>query len=301
MQVNHSNGLNSYEIEIKREADEKVHDFALRLKYSLAISDRFLADVMGLSNKEYSGFIHDKKAVNLTQVHRLCEYFNFSLKALLDGQVDIDCLKRQYFRNRSAIPEKYTRHAFSKKRLIKTVSDYVNQNYHWSITEEVLSYFQVQSISYSDPDAPINVYLFEDILRCLKSMGFTDTHIRNIGRQSIKTSQGTPFERQLSQFFSPKEMFECYFNEMVFFIEKNNHYRISYLDHTRCEVESHEISDLLDAFKVKHVGGVNRCIYRAGALGAVTQYIGFPESTVSEIQCAHLGADLCKFESNCSA
>lgn len=275
--------------------DQKVYDFVQRLKFSLQLTDSALSEILRLSQSEYNKVLDRRKNLDLLQMHRLCDHFNFTLKSVLDDQIDLQCLKQHYLKNYHYIPEKYTYCAFSKKRLIHTVSDYVGKFYHWSIQEDLLRYFQIQSIPSADADAPINVYLFENILAYLRNSGFSLTQIRNIGKYSIHTSKNTVFEKNLSKFDTPKSMFEYYFDEMIFFIEKNNRYLIISIDENSCEIESKEDPDLLEAFQVKHIAGINRCIYRQGALSAVTRYIGYADSIVTETTCSHRGDSTCRF------
>ena len=282
-------------LRIPSSLDAKAVDSILRLKSTLSLSEKVISDVMKISSSELHDLVAKKRKIRIDEIARLADHFQFSIRALLDDKIDYECIRQHYLKNTEYLSEKYVFEARSKKRLLKTVTDYLDRHFHWSIKEELLDYFQIKNIAKSDPDAPMSVYLFEDSLAYLKKRGLSDANIYNIGRMSIETSKDTVFHKVLTAFSTPEEMFACYFEEMVSFIERNNSYTITKLNPFFCEVESREIQDLLDSHKVDHIAGINRCVYRAGALAAVSQYIGYPESTVTETQCAHRGDAVCRF------
>ena len=282
-------------LKVPSSLDAMVADNILRLKSTLTLSDAIIADVMKITSTELDDLISVKRKLRIDEVGRLADHFQFSIRALLDGKIDYECIRQHYLNNIDYLPEKYTFQSKSKKRLLKTVAGYLDKHFHWSIKEELLDYFQVKGIANANPDAPMSVYLFEDSLAYLKKRGLADANIYNIGRMSIETSKDTVFHKILSAFSTPEQMFACYFEEMISFIEENNTYQITKLNPLFCEVESREIQELIETHKVDHIAGINRCVYRAGALAAVSQYIGYPESIVTETKCAHRGDEVCRF------
>ncbi len=275
--------------------DVKTVQFISRLQSVLNLSDSYLADVLKLEITEYDKFKEHSRPVKISELIRLADHFNFSVEAFSADQVDFEILRQQHIKNFNYLPEKYTFQAFSKKRLLQTVSSYLGLYFHWSIKEDLFRYFQIQDIDQADPNDRMNVYLFEDVLKYLRTVGLGETQIFNIGIHSVESSRRTTFEESLSTCLLPNEMFEKYFSESILLIEKNNRYQITKLNYFCCEVESHEIPDLLDAFRVRKIAGKERCIYRKGALSAVTRYIGFEDSKVTETHCVHDDGSCCKY------
>ncbi|MDD4976222.1 MAG: hypothetical protein PHY93_17830 [Bacteriovorax sp.] len=274
--------------------NKNIANFIVRFQSILNISDEEILDVLELNKKEFTKVIHGKTNLDILKLCNLSNIYNFDLDALFDNSIDFEVLRQHHIGNCNCISEKYLIGAHSKKRLLITIFDYIEKNYGWAIKEAILNHFQLTKSIYSDPDGAINVYLFEDVLSFIFKYGLTKKDIYSIGHYSLLTTNAV-MTRELSSSKKPKDMYEKYFTEFIPFIEHNNSYKITSLTDYSCEVESREINNNLDLFKVKHIGGPLRCAYRLGALQAATQYLGLPFSQVSEIQCAHKGDDVCKY------
>lgn len=274
---------------------KKTGDFINRLQTTLKVTDEELRDILKVSFNELYEITKGRTDLDIFKLCSLSQTYKFNLDAFFDDKVDFETLRQHKMGNEQYLPEKYIVGAFSKKRLIHTVLDYVENHYNWRMKENILSYFQMSGAIYTNPDDKINVYFFEDVLKFLLKLGLTHTDIARIGLWSAITTKGTIMEQELSKSRSPKELFEKYFQDIILFIERNNKYRIINLNETSCEVESHEIPDNLDIFKVKYIGGPLRCLYRSGALGAATTYLGGGIANVVETTCVHRGDSVCTF------
>jgi predicted hydrocarbon binding protein len=146
----------------------------------------------------------------------------------------------------------------------------------------------------------VNHLFFEDIMGFLKTRGLSDSDVWFIGKNMIQFSRGSQFASELTSFGRPKEMLEFYLSLKLSSVEKNNEYVLHYLDDEKCILRSYEREECQDIFKRLHVGCENRCLYRAGALSAATQYLGLPSSQVTETKCVHRGDQFCQFEINYS-
>lgn len=275
--------------------NKKIANFLVRLQATLDIPEAEILDILKLNKSGFSKIINGTNELDLLRLCDLSTNYNFDLDALFNDRIDFETLRQHSFGNEDFISEKYKIGAFSKKRLLITIFDYIEKIYGWEIKESILKHFQLTKSIYSDPNGAINVFLFEDILAFTFKYGLTTKDICSIGHYSLLTTTETVLAKTLSLSESPKDLYELYFLDLIQYIEHNNKYKITSLTSESCEVVSHEINDNLDIFKVDHIGGPLRCLYRVGALQAATHYMGLPFAKVSEITCVHRGDKECKF------
>ena len=278
--------------------NSKIVGFIKSLQRNLNLETEEMRDILRLTPEQFESVLNCKGHLTAYQFADLAKRFHFSLENFNQDRIDMTVIQQHYGGNQSYISEKYTTGAFSKKIMVINVLNYVERFYAKSLRADAMDYFQVNDSIYEDRDGMVNFVFFEDLINYLKSRGLNETDVTRIGAHTIRTNEGTPFAREMAKFSSPKEMYEIYMTELIKTVEQNNAYKLIRLCDDFCVIESHENHNLLDIFKVHHIGDPARCTYRVGALAAATNYMGLPSSDVVETTCVHNGDPVCTFHIN---
>jgi hypothetical protein len=276
----------------------RMGSFIQRLQQYLAVSDEELAGVLEIPVARLASVFSGKEILNVAQFSRLSTKYQFSLEALDRGEVDLEALLQLRAGNAIHIPERYLIGARSRVRALRNIYHVVESIRGAEQAVLLLRRFQLGSDLFAEPERLVNVQLIEDALSFLRRHGVSSQAIRQMGTFSVREAQGSLFAEKMAQFSCPKEMYEGYLGDLVRLVEENNRYRLMNLSAHSCVVRSTENQDLLDLLKIRNAGGLNRCLYRQGALAAATRYLNLPDSDVKESSCVFRGDPCCEFEIN---
>ncbi len=285
----------------------KIKSFISKLASALNASDKEMCRYLNYTSYEYQQFQRGEIFLDMARLEDLGEKFKFSFDSLKFETIDFEVLKNHQEGSQQALSAKYTKGASSRKINILNVFRYIEKTrgaFAWFLIQDILNYFQLSKEVLADPQGFINITFYNDLFKYLRFKGLGSRDIEKIGSHSISTAKETSFSKKLSLASSPSELFQLYFEELITLVEKNNKYKIISLTNNQCTVRAFEIPDVLDTFKVRHVGGLDRCLYRKGALAETTTLIGLPSAKVDETSCVHRGDSVCtyviNFENSCA-
>lgn len=289
--MNHSRTIRLRNYQIKRKFRQLIEG----LQFNLGVSSEELADLLQATPRE---FTNKNFEPNIEQLGRLAQRFHFSLNRFFKEDIDLEVIRQHRQGNQLVLSHKYQPAAFSKRRIIINMLDFVEAQRGSSMKRLLMDHLYLTDAIYLDPDGPVNVLLFEDATQYLFKAGFSASDIFQMGQHMAVTNQGTAFADRLKETKSVSEMYEYYLTDLIKTVEHNNFYQLKRLSNSECLLESFENPDLLDALKVEHAGGIGRCLCRAGTLAAAPAYRGLPQARIVETTCVHRGDDLCRFHIN---
>jgi hypothetical protein len=262
------------------------------LQRNLLVTPEELSDILQITPAHLHRGMPDP---DIEQLSRLASRFRFSLERFFTDEIDLDVIRQHLNGDHLALSARYLPGGFSKRNIIINMLNFIEATKGRRLKVMLMDHLYLTDAIYFDPGGSVNVLLFEDATQYLFKMNLRPSDIVHMGGHSIFTNRKTPFANRLGEHRSVREMFEYYLTDLIKSVEMNNLYRLHALSSTECLLESHENPELLDILKVKHVGGIGRCLYRAGALAAAPAYMGLPNARVSEKTCVHRGDRFCSF------
>ncbi len=290
--------LNMSEISLEQQYEQKVILFLNNIIKYLNLPRTEVSEALGIQGSDLNHILSGKKPLEVEKFARFSRYIGFSLSRFEDGEVDFRALREHWLGNAKHIPNAYTVGARSRNTMLINVFNYVKKVYEQTLAEGLLRHLQIDESILLYPDEKSNFHLFRDAISFLKMQGLNDWDVYKIGLNTIQTNNGTHFAKKMKSFKTPKSMYENYLGCLIEDVERNNRYQIVKITDKICEVESLEREEMLDIFKVSHIGHRERCIYRVGGLAGATMYLGLPQAQVEEVSCVHSGDPVCKFRIN---
>lgn len=266
------------------------------IRIALNLEKCQMADVLGLTINQFNRFLEGSQKLSVTALYRLIETTKLSYEGLESGKINYSVLSLHAKGCLNTIHPKYMTAPFSKRRVVTNILDFAEKIRGPLMRVRVNRYFQVSEHFWRDPDQTINIMLVQDILLYLKRFGFSNHDFYSMGSNVIITAQSSKLGRSLSQSRDPVEVYEHFFLEHIRELEQNCYYNIVQKSDRRLIVESRSNLSITEALQLKHLGNKEGCLVRSGTIAALTQFIGFQNSRVTEVKCVHRGDSVCRFD-----
>ena len=235
----------------------------------------------------------------MTSIFELCGELHLDPRNLIEGNIDFELLERQHFGDATAIPDRFTRCAFSRRRTTQRLVNFLDQFGSPEATDAALRKLQIRRAAFSDPNAPTNVLLSVELTKELTRQGATPGIFRELGYQSARSKSYAVISEQIKRCGSISEAFDLRVNHLAEKLEDGNCvYRLLSMNHGEAKIEVREKKSVLDALNVRHLGDLFTCALKTGTLAAVTTYLGLPASKVTETHCVHRGDPACILVAN---
>ena len=274
---------------------KKLLHFIDKCKNTLSLDQHQLQHMLHISPANYHLFQNGKRDLDIAQLSHFLYSLDLTIQGYVNNKIDFDVLKQHSKGHSDSISEKYLIGAYSKKIAAINILKYVEQNYNTLLKQQAMQYLQVTEHFEDDPYGAINVNLIQDLFAMLREYGLSDQDIFNIGLYSVQNNPNNNWKRAYQSCKHPHLLYEYFFEEVVKIVDKNNIYKFQVVTPTYCIVNSFDNEELVDLFHTKQIGGMERCLYRAGILSATTNYLGLPLAKVTELKCVHRGDDYCSY------
>lgn len=211
----------------------------------------------------------------LELLQRIADEFEITFDDLIDGKFD-----REWIAHPS-LDQKYVADTGSKLRSSLPVIRWLEENYGAASSHSLLRSLRIPSSAIRNPDQPVKLKLLYQLIQAARARGVSPEGIFDMGRSVFHLPENEPIRATLVKYKKPREIFECFFTEMLGKFERNYTYAIQRADHhsLRVMVRPHEERIIENGANV--VLDRDLSIYRWG-VGAGT--LALSEFEVSQVQ-----------------
>ncbi len=288
MHLQHNNEIDHYRIILAKRL-KKLHQV-------LDISASSFSELMNVSAKEYKSIVNLKDDLPIDSFYLLCDHLKINGDALVNNKIDYSTLHSQFHGKTISVPEKFKVGAYSRRRTIINYLEYIEANCGYDLRYSLLKYLQMTEAAFVNPDKKININCFTEILTFLRKLNFKDNDILRVGGHFLNIHKETAIGKTLSVQNSYRDIYECFFNELINLHEQNCTYFLHKFTDSSCVVDCITNHEVADALKTNKIGSIDVCNYKRGVLMILPLFIGLPIATVGEIKCMHKGDVFCRFE-----
>ncbi len=278
------------------ELKQKTKEFIETLRDKLPSLDKTKVEKsMGMTKAELNKLLKGEVEFSVIQLTKLSRNFNFSLKALAEGKIDIDSIIRKYQGKSSGMPQRYDGKIPRVKNyfLISTLN-YTEQTYGPSLKKLALEYLQIEDHLYQDPEDYVNLEVLVDLLIFLHDHGMSEEGIRELGAQSFAGIFKLPV---FSNYENPQDFFKYFYEEFAT-KEAASHYQFKPIENTESElvIQVSDSSETLDYMDGKPLGSPYCCLHMEGGFAEALRFKGIHHFEESHPQCRHRGDEYCIFK-----
>lgn len=284
--------INTQNTELK----QKTNEFIKTLRNKLpSLNKTKVEKSMGMTKDELNKVLSGEVEFSVIQLTKLSRDFNFSLKALEEGKIDIDSIIRKYQGKRSGIPLRYEGKIPRVKNyfLISTLN-YTEQAHGLGLKKLALDYLQIEDHLYQDPEDYVNLEVLVDLLIFLHEHGMSEEEIKELGAQSFNGIFKLPV---FPNFENPQDFFKFFYEEFAT-KEAASHYQFKPIVNTESElvIQVTDSSETLDYMNGKPLGSPYCCLHMEGGFAEALRFKGIHHFEESHPQCRHRGDQYCIFE-----
>jgi len=215
----------------------------------------------------------------------------------LSGKIDLQTLAAHYQGNVLYVPEKYSIHAFSRKRSILNVVHYVQEHLGWNSAALLLKQFQIHYRSLLEEEGHVNILLALEMLKELRKWGVGDHFFINLGKYTSISFKNSFLGQSVKFASSVKQAYEIVFSYYKFY-EENADYQLLKLTSTYCLLECVPKLDIIHAFFPHPITTHESTLYKIGVMQSIPSFLGLPAAQVKQVSSVLQGNASCIFEIN---
>ena len=274
----------------------KVSESLSLIGEELNLSSAEISSLMKISKSSYLYCLNKKKDFPAFSLLNITDKFNVAMESLYSGQFDMGAIKAYYAGDKDYIPEKYRIAPYSKKLTVLNYLSYLEQYHNSSICDQVMRKLQFTDDSLHSEEFDINITVFVDLLKILRSFGLGKKHFYEVGQHFFELNKDLFIGKVLSLEKSTKRVYECLFEDLIVLQEKNYRYEImtSCSDHFVVKCTPYE--EIVELLGTENVGSQDVCAYKRGFGSILPKFIGNELSVVEESKCIYRGDNFCQFD-----
>ena len=281
--------------------NQKTIDFIKSLRAALPFYDKGkVEESLGMSRSEFRKVLNGEGEFNVIEITNLSRDFNFSLKALEEGKIDIDSVIKKFEGKTTGIPQRYEgKPPGSKSYFIISSLDFTEQSHGPNLKKLALEYLQIEDHLYEDPNGYVTLEVLVDLLIFLHDHGMTREEIQNLGAYSFYGILNSPESSDFAKFENTRE-FLIYFFEVFASEVAASHYQFKLLKNTDegLIIQVTDAPETLLFKKGEPMGSQFCCYHMLGGFGEVLKHRGIHHYEDSHPHCRHRGDEFCIFEFN---
>ncbi len=266
------------------------------IRAAIDVSPGLWLDITDLTSEQYRKIKLGRGELPVTSLTKIAHNLDLNTGMLLNGNIDYVALSEHFIGNATYIPEKYSIGAFSRRRTVVNILDFLTARLGIEARYRILRRFQIKPKSFSEPNEFVNIRLVADALDVAAEMIPHDDLAFMLGAHSVVSFKESPIGLTLRKLRNVSSIYEYIVYELNSLYDENHQYSITHMDRDGCVVHSGPSEKLMDALKTKTPGNVSVCKYRAGVAGSAPTYIGMPMANVRKTHCIHWNDRYCRFE-----
>lgn len=267
-----------------------------RLRWTANLSQQKWIDLMGIQWWQYHRIKAGTEAIPNKVIERVAQYFKISPKNLIAGNVDFGEVAAMVHKG-SALPERYTKAAYGRKRTTITSIEFLEKYFGWRLKLDVLAAHGATEADLRDPFSPISMHLISDICAYLHDhRQFRAPDFQAMGAYSYFANRKTLVGKIFSEMRSPSELYEFFILEAMKIFEQNCIYSIERKNDNGMTIDVLTHPDVAAECGVRHLGNVHTCHLKAGMVVTLPRYLNLPNAKVRKTACVHQGDSVCRYE-----
>lgn len=183
-----------------------------RIRRTLGVGPKQMSALMLLTREEYCKLAQEQKDLPARCTLQLCRALNISFEMLMTESFCYRALARQFYGDRTAIPEKYTLAGKSKRRVLANLLDYVEVASDWQRRLELMRHLQINESALADPDGTVNLRCTVEAIEWLHRQSKNDESLQLLGQKIMLGAQSPGTIGELQQCRSIYDLFDaiCY-------------------------------------------------------------------------------------------
>jgi hypothetical protein len=194
------------------------------------------------------------------------------------------------------LPEKYQVSAFSRRRTVINLLDYIELTFGIEKRALILRKFQMNESHFLDPEKKINLRFAVDLGEAIFQTQREESTLVEMGMYSAITNRASRLGTILARSRSVKDLFEMMFVDLLpQFVEENFSWRLLSFDDYGCEVEGRPNSVLRENIPEGYIRSKTGCMIRKGFIISLPFYIGLPAAGVRKLSCICQGDPSCRY------
>lgn len=278
-----------------------LKDTLERLRVTAGVSSNEWFDILQLSWSDYQNIKLGYVVPSEKLTERVAQYFDLTIDDILYGKIDYKSLALHFETGSLVMPELYSKAAYGRKRTSISSIDFLENYVGWDLRLDAIRKLSVTESMLQDPFAPISMKFITDLCGYLQQRQFQKEDFFAMGAYTYKANKQTLVSELFSNFSSPKEAYEFFFNDCMKLFELNCTYTITKISDTSLTMEYLTNSDVAAESGMRHLGSVNVCQVKNGFASIIPRYLGLPQAKVNEVACVHCEDDICRLEIDFSA
>lgn len=267
-----------------------------RIRLTARMSRHEWLDLLGLQFSDYQKFKSGKLALTDKTLTNVARQFDLPVDDLEMGRIDFADLSMRLDQSDAALPEKYSKAAYSRKRSLLSAMEFIEKTYGWRLRLDILQKFGIPERQLQNAFEPISMRFITDLCFYLRRRSFTATDFFSMGSYTFDGNRNTVVAKLFSEQRSAAEAFELLFGEALKLYEQNCDYKILSLDRAGATVQMSSNPHVAAEMGLRHVGNEHTCHFKAGIIASTPKYLGLSSATVTHPSCVHRGDGACIYE-----
>ena len=153
-------------------------------------------------------------------LQKFADEFEITFDDLIDGKFDNDWIANP------TLNEKFQAEGGSKLRTSLPVIRWLEANYGESAANSLLRSLRIPRSAVSNPDHPVKLRLLYQLIQAARARGVSQEGIFEMGRSAFALPENQSIRDTFGALRNPRDIFDCFFNEMLSKFEQNYVYRI---------------------------------------------------------------------------
>ncbi|MBC7693696.1 MAG: hypothetical protein H7222_18160 [Methylotenera sp.] len=275
---------------------QPVEDTLERIRRAAELAGDDWLQVLGLTEKQYLRLLIERVPLAARTVESVAARFGLSFESVMRGDVDYAALSAREKGDHDPLPARFSVGAFSRRRTSIHLLDYVELNHGWRTRSRILRHFQMSEALFKDPDQSININFVTELCEYLSKSGCSTDVMKSMGEHSFVANRKTPLGRLLRSYGTSRMLHEHVFTELISpYFDKNCIYQLVEISDHHCVVTARPSTEVQDELMQKVIGSTHVCSAKVGSFQSLSGYLGLPFSKVTETDCVHSGAGVCRF------
>lgn len=287
-------------LQVLHEIDSKnlctLLDVFERVRLTTKTSSLEWYDILHLSWLDYKKFQLGILPPSVNLLERVSNYYAIKYDELLSGKINFQNLSLRFDGPGNVMPEIYLKAAYGRKRASISAVHFLEEHVGWRLRLDAIRKLQISESVLQDPFAPISMQFMTDLCDYLVQRKFNNLDFFRMGTFIHETNKNGLIARIFSEFTSPKEAYEFFFNDCMKFFEQNCLYVIKQISETSLIVDCITNPHVAAEAGKRHLGSAHICMFKSGIIASIPCYLGLPISKVKETSCVHNGGNVCRLE-----
>lgn len=271
----------------------------LRITSNIGRHDWF--DILQLTWSDYQQIRLGHIVPDEKILERAANYFKLNPRDILAGNINYTSLALKNDSLMEKLPETYSKAAYGRMRTSISSVNFLEKAVGWRLRLDAIRNLKISESMLQDPFASISMKFITDLCNYLQKRSFGDNDFFAMGAYTFESNDNTIVSKLFSEFASPKEAYEFFFNDCMKLFEQNCTYTITKINDASLTMEYLTNPDVAAEVGTRHLGSPQICQLKKGVTSVIPRYLGLAAAKVNKVSCVHSGDPTCRFDVDFSA